>query len=162
MSKRRQELDAADKAGAINTASAEAFERRGLLPALEAERISGLWQRYHLGDGHPLVGATMPDLRLSHQAFQRPAPLWRKAAAAAGRQCAARSSWNAACAGRRAHTGYMGRIIWTILGVILAIWLAFTAIGGIFATLKTFLITGLIAAVVVIVVSLLARRPRRG
>jgi hypothetical protein len=56
----------------------------------------------------------------------------------------------------------MGRTIWTILGVILAIWLAFTAIGGIFATLKTFLITGLIAAVVVIVVSLLAGRPRRG
>jgi hypothetical protein len=56
----------------------------------------------------------------------------------------------------------MGRIIWTILGVILAIWLAFTAIGGIFATLKTFLITGLIAAVVVIVVSLLAGRSRRG
>jgi len=56
----------------------------------------------------------------------------------------------------------MGRMIWTILGVILAIWLAFTAIGGIFATLKTFVITGLIAAAVVIVVSLLARRPRRG
>ena len=56
----------------------------------------------------------------------------------------------------------MGRMIWTILGVILAIWLAVTAIGGILATLKTFLITGLIAAVVVIVVSLLARRSRRG
>ncbi|WP_433179645.1 FAD-dependent monooxygenase [Actinoallomurus sp. CA-150999] len=28
------------------------------------KRISGLWQRYDLGDGHPLVGATMPDLRL--------------------------------------------------------------------------------------------------
>jgi 2-polyprenyl-6-methoxyphenol hydroxylase-like FAD-dependent oxidoreductase len=27
-------------------------------------RISGLWQRYDLGDGHPLVGATMPNLRL--------------------------------------------------------------------------------------------------
>jgi hypothetical protein len=66
------------------------------------------------------------------------------------------------CAGRQAHTGNMGRMIWTILGVILAIWLAFTAIGGISATLKTFLIAGLIAAVVVIVVSLLAGRPRRG
>jgi hypothetical protein len=32
---RRTELDTAIKAGAINTASAEAFERRGLLPALE-------------------------------------------------------------------------------------------------------------------------------
>lgn len=28
------------------------------------KRISGLWQRYDLGDGHPLVGATVPDLRL--------------------------------------------------------------------------------------------------
>ena len=28
------------------------------------QRISGLWQRYDLGAGHPLVGATMPDLRL--------------------------------------------------------------------------------------------------
>ncbi|MGB6578617.1 MAG: FAD-dependent monooxygenase [Streptosporangiaceae bacterium] len=27
-------------------------------------RISGLWQRYDLGNGHPLVGATMPNLRL--------------------------------------------------------------------------------------------------
>ncbi len=56
----------------------------------------------------------------------------------------------------------MGRMIWTILGVILAIWLAVTAIGWISATLRTFLITGLIAAVVVIVVWLLAGRPRRG
>ena len=28
------------------------------------KRISGLWQRYDLGNGHPLVGATMPVLRL--------------------------------------------------------------------------------------------------
>ncbi|MFB9832637.1 FAD-dependent monooxygenase [Actinoallomurus acaciae] len=28
------------------------------------KRISGLWQRYDLGGGHPLVGGTMPDLRL--------------------------------------------------------------------------------------------------
>src|SRR5580658_2940173 len=35
---RRTELDTAIKAGAINTASAEAYERRGLLPALEAVR----------------------------------------------------------------------------------------------------------------------------
>ena len=58
--------------------------------------------------------------------------------------------------------GYMGRTIWTILGAILAIWLAFTAIGWIFAMLKTFLVIGLIAVVVVIVVWVLAgRRPRR-
>jgi len=28
------------------------------------KRISGLWQRYEMGNGHPLVGATMPNLRL--------------------------------------------------------------------------------------------------
>jgi hypothetical protein len=78
------------------------------------------------------------------------------------RQRAARSAYSVAGAGFRAHTWYMGRTIWTILGVILAIWLAFTAIGWITATLKTFLITGLIAAVVMIVVSLLAKLPRRG
>ena len=60
-----------------------------------------------------------------------------------------------------AHTGGMGRIIGTILGVILAIWLAFTAAGGIFATLKTFLIIGLIAMAVGVVVWLVAGRPRR-
>ena len=63
---------------------------------------------------------------------------------------------------RRAHTGDMGRIIGTILGAILAIWLAFMAAGGIVATLKTFLIIGLIAMAVFIVVWLVARRPRRG
>ena len=55
----------------------------------------------------------------------------------------------------------MGRIIGTILGAILAISLAFTAAGGIVATLKTFLIIGLIALAVFIVVWLVARRPRR-
>jgi hypothetical protein len=61
----------------------------------------------------------------------------------------------------RAHTGDMGRIIGTILGAILAIWLAVTAAGGIVATLKTFLLIGLIAMAVFIVVWLVARRPRR-
>lgn len=64
--------------------------------------------------------------------------------------------------GGRAHTGNMGRTIWTILGAILAIWLAFMVIGWIVAMIKTFFIIGLIAAVVIIVVSLLAKRPRRG
>ena len=36
VAERRDDLDTTVKAGAINTASAEAFERRGLLPALEA------------------------------------------------------------------------------------------------------------------------------
>ncbi len=56
----------------------------------------------------------------------------------------------------------MGRMIWTILGAILAIWVAFMAIGWIFGMLKTFFIIGLIAVVVFIVVRLLAGRPRRG
>jgi flagellar biogenesis protein FliO len=56
----------------------------------------------------------------------------------------------------------MGRMIWTILGAILAIWLAFMAIGWIFAMLKTFFIIGLIAVVVFIVVRFLAGRPRHG
>lgn len=52
----------------------------------------------------------------------------------------------------------------TVLGAILAIWLLLAAIGWIFAMLKTFVIIGLIAVVVVAVVSLLAKakRPRRG
>jgi hypothetical protein len=56
----------------------------------------------------------------------------------------------------------MGRIIGTILGAILAIWLAATAAGGIFASLKTFVIIGLIAMAVFIVVWLVARGARRG
>jgi hypothetical protein len=55
----------------------------------------------------------------------------------------------------------MGRIIGTILGAILATWLVVTAADGIFATLKTFLIVGLIALAVFIVVWLVAGRPRR-
>jgi len=55
-------------------------------------------------------------------------------------------------------TGDMGRII----GTILAIWLVFMAAGGIFATLKTFLIIGLIAMAIFIGVWLVAGRPRRG
>jgi len=56
----------------------------------------------------------------------------------------------------------MGRIIGTILGAILAIWLAVMAAGGVVATLKTFVIIGLIAMAVFVVVWLVARRPRRG
>jgi hypothetical protein len=56
----------------------------------------------------------------------------------------------------------MSRMIWAILGAILAVWLAFTAIGWIFSMLKTFLVIGLIAVVVAIVVWLIAGRARRG
>jgi hypothetical protein len=60
------------------------------------------------------------------------------------------------------HTGHMGRIIGIVLGAILAVWLAVTAAGGIFASLKTFLVIGLIAMAVFIVVWLVARRPHHG
>ena len=60
------------------------------------------------------------------------------------------------------HTGSMGRIIGTIFGVILAVWVAVMAAGEIFATLKAFFIIGLIAMAVFIVVWLVARRSRRG
>jgi hypothetical protein len=62
----------------------------------------------------------------------------------------------------RRHTGGMGRIIGTILGAILAIWLVVTAAAGIVATLKTFVIIGLIAMAVFVVVWLVAKRPGRG
>ena len=55
----------------------------------------------------------------------------------------------------------MGRTIGTILGTILAIWLAFTAAGGVFATLKTFVIVGLIAMAVFVVIYLVGKRSRR-
>jgi hypothetical protein len=55
----------------------------------------------------------------------------------------------------------MGRMILRILGAVLAVWLVFMAIGWILAMFKTFVIIGLIAVVVFIVVSLLARRSRR-
>jgi len=55
----------------------------------------------------------------------------------------------------------MGRIIGTILGAILAIWLAFTVAGGMVATFKAFLIIGLIALGVFIVIWLVAGRSRR-
>jgi hypothetical protein len=55
----------------------------------------------------------------------------------------------------------MGRIIGTILGASLAIWLVVTVAGGIVATFKTFLIIGLIALAVFVVVWLVGRRPDR-
>jgi hypothetical protein len=73
-----------------------------------------------------------------------------------------RSAWPPPADGATAHTGNMGRTIWKILGAILAIWLAFMAIGWIVAMIKTFFIIGLIAVVVFTIVSLLAKRPRGG
>src|SRR5262249_47182868 len=62
--------------------------------------------------------------------------------------------------GHGAHTGDMRRIIGTIVGAIVAVSLAITSVGSIVATLKTFLIIGLIAMAVIIIVWLVARRPR--
>jgi hypothetical protein len=56
----------------------------------------------------------------------------------------------------------VGRKIGTILGVILAIWVAFMAVGWIFAMVKTFFVVGLIAVAVFVLVSLVAGRPRSG
>ena len=96
---------------------------------------------------------------------------WRLTCAYPARRCTlmirfwvGRPRWaeNASLArGSRAHNGYMGRIIGTILSAILAIWLVVTVAGGILATLKTFLIVALIAMVVFIVVWLVARGSRR-
>ena len=76
--------------------------------------------------------------------------------------CGTRDRHDSRLPGAPAHNGYMGRIIGTVLGAILAIWLAVTAAGGILATFKTLVIIGLIAMAVFIVVWLVARRPHRG
>lgn len=60
-----------------------------------------------------------------------------------------------------AYREAMGRTILTVLGVLLAIWLAFTLIGVIFAAIKLFFIVGVIAAIVVGVVTLISRSGRR-
>jgi hypothetical protein len=56
----------------------------------------------------------------------------------------------------------VSRIIGTVIGAILAVWLVVTAASGVVATLKLFLIIGLIALAVVIVVWLVAGRSGRG
>lgn len=50
--------------------------------------------------------------------------------------------------------------VWKIIAAALAIWVIFMVAGAIVATLKTFVIVGLIAAAVYFVVSLMARRRR--
>jgi mannose/fructose/N-acetylgalactosamine-specific phosphotransferase system component IIC len=49
-------------------------------------------------------------------------------------------------------------MIWKILGAALALWFVFMAVGWFVAMLKTFLIIGLAAVAVVLVVWLLAKR----
>ena len=54
----------------------------------------------------------------------------------------------------------MGRIIGTIIGAILAIWFVVTTASGILATFKVFLVIGVIALAVFLVVWLVAGRSR--
>ncbi|WP_019633626.1 hypothetical protein [Actinomadura atramentaria] len=56
----------------------------------------------------------------------------------------------------------MGRTILTVIGVILAIWLAFTLLGWLFSLLKFFVVVGAIAAVVYLVVTLVAKSSKSG
>jgi hypothetical protein len=67
---------------------------------------------------------------------------------------------SAAIAVLNAYARPMGRTILTVLGVLLAIWLLFTVIGMVIATLKFFLWIGLLAvlgAVIVMVVSRMSK-----
>jgi predicted lipid-binding transport protein (Tim44 family) len=104
-----------------------------------------------------LTHSTPDDVRRGREALNHPGT----AAPSAPRPRTETIGMSVACRGHREHTGYMGRIIGTILGAILAIWLVVTTASGIFATFKTFLIIGLIAMVVFTVVWLVARLPRR-
>ncbi|MFC6886876.1 MULTISPECIES: hypothetical protein [Actinomadura] len=56
----------------------------------------------------------------------------------------------------------MGRTILTIVGVVLALWLVVTVIGAIFSMLKLFFFIGLIAVVVMLVVSLISKSAKKG
>src|SRR5260221_5700835 len=105
--------------------------------------------------GHPLPGRQNPRLGARAGAHEQQA-----AARHPSRRRALVSM--TAGPGLPAHTGSMGRMIWAILGAILPIWVGFMAIGWIFAMLKTFFVIGLIAVVVFIIVSLVAKLPRRG
>lgn len=55
----------------------------------------------------------------------------------------------------------MGRTILTIVGVILAVWLAFTVLGAILSMLKFFFIIGFFAVVIALVVTLVTKSSRR-
>lgn len=51
----------------------------------------------------------------------------------------------------------MGRIILSIAGVVLAIWVVMLVVGAFISMLKTFLLWGVIAVVVMLVVTLIAK-----
>ncbi|MFC5186607.1 hypothetical protein [Actinomadura harenae] len=55
----------------------------------------------------------------------------------------------------------MGRTILTIVGVIIALWLAFTVLGWVLSMLKFFFIVGFFAVVIALVVTLVSKSSRR-
>ncbi|MCW2943485.1 MAG: hypothetical protein JWR24_202 [Actinoallomurus sp.] len=56
-----------------------------------------------------------------------------------------------------AYSHLMSRTILTVLGVLLSIWLLFTVIGMIIATLKFLIWVGLLAIIVAVVLTVLGR-----
>jgi hypothetical protein len=60
----------------------------------------------------------------------------------------------------RAYLRDMGRTVLTVVGVLLAIWLAFMVIGMIVTALKTLFFVGLIALIVMFVVVVIGRLSR--
>lgn len=60
-----------------------------------------------------------------------------------------------------AYAVCMGRVIWSVLGTIFAIWLILLAVGSILPLIKVFALVTLVAVAFVIVVSLIGRRRRR-
>ncbi|MFI6514625.1 hypothetical protein ACIBF1_03590 [Spirillospora sp. NPDC050679] len=55
----------------------------------------------------------------------------------------------------------MGRTILTIIGVVLALWLAVTALGWLFSLVKFFFFIGLVAVVIYLVVTLVAKGSKK-
>ncbi|MFC9972016.1 hypothetical protein ACFVH6_14105 [Spirillospora sp. NPDC127200] len=60
-----------------------------------------------------------------------------------------------------AYGDLMGRTILTIIGVVLALWLAITALGWLFSLVKFFFFIGLVAVVIYLVVTLVAKGTKK-
>ncbi|MBA9002295.1 MULTISPECIES: hypothetical protein [Thermomonospora] len=56
----------------------------------------------------------------------------------------------------------MGSLVLKVAGIVLAVWLVLSVLGAILSTLKFFFMVGLVAAVVVLVVTLIAKAAPRG
>jgi hypothetical protein len=76
-------------------------------------------------------------------------------------QGAESSSINLATGGVKPYRGDMARIVLTVVGVILALWLIFGfVIPALFATLKFLLVFALIALVVVVAITVVGKMSR--